>query len=214
MVECYCCGEQRAVDDGLLLCHDEITLCRICLGWLMTRAGGVEVTPTLPVRDMDEATRFCEAAGFDVEHYSDDFAFVHFRDRSVFDLDRVSELDPATNHGGCYIITEETDDWHARFVAAGLRVTPIEDMPWACTSSPLPIPVATTSGSAATHQPRCRDDEDRCRRRQRGTTACGLLVLRRSHCSGQPAPTPRASRGRRVLPVRRFACGASGPSKG
>ena len=113
-----------------LLCHDEISLCRICLGWLMTRAGGVDVTPTLPVRDMNEATRFCEAAGFDVEHYSDDFAFVHFGDRSVFDLDRVADLDPATNHAGCYIITEETDDWHARFVEAGLAVTAIEDMPW------------------------------------------------------------------------------------
>ena len=55
---------------------------------------------------------------------------MHFGDRSVFDLDRVADLDPATNHAGCYIITEETDDWHARFVAAGLSVTAIEDMPW------------------------------------------------------------------------------------
>ncbi len=131
MVECYCCGEQREPSMmAALLCHDEITLCRICLGWLMTRAGGIDVTPTLPVRDMDEATRFCEAAGFDVEHYSDDFAFVHFRDRSVFDLDQVADLDPATNHAGCYVITEEADNWHERFITAGLPVTPIQDMPW------------------------------------------------------------------------------------
>ena len=120
MVECYCCGEQREPSMmAALLCHDEITLCRICLGWLMTRAGGIDVMPTLPVRDMDEATRFCEAAGFDVEHYSDDFAFVHFRDRSVFDLDQVADLDPATNHAGCYVITEQSK------FAWNLRLSPL-----------------------------------------------------------------------------------------
>ena len=96
----------------------------------MRRIGGVEVTPTLPVRDIDEATRFCEAAGFEVEQYNDDFAFVRLNDQSVFDLDRIEGLDPPTNHAGCYVITDDVDDWHARFVAAGLVVTPIEDMPW------------------------------------------------------------------------------------
>jgi predicted enzyme related to lactoylglutathione lyase len=113
-----------------LQCHDEVKLCRICIGWLMNRVGGVVVTPTLPVVDMAEATRFWEAAGFDVEHYDDGFAFVQFNDQSMFDLDRIEGLDQATNHAGCYIITDEVDDWHARFVAAGLQVTPIGDMPW------------------------------------------------------------------------------------
>jgi hypothetical protein len=131
LVRCYCCGEDREPSMmAALMRHNEVTLCRICLGWLMAKAGGVDVTPTLPVRDMGEAARFCETAGFDVEHYSDDFAFVHFHDRSLFDLDRIEDLDPATNHAGCYIITDQVDDWHARFVAAGLQVTPIEDMPW------------------------------------------------------------------------------------
>jgi hypothetical protein len=62
--------------------------------------------------------------------YSDDFAFVHVNDQSVFDLDRIEGLDAATNHAGCYIITDEVDDWHARFAAVGLPITPIEDMPW------------------------------------------------------------------------------------
>ena len=96
------------------MCHDEVKVCRVCVGWLMRRTGGVEVTPTLPVRDMGEATRFCEAAGFDVEHYSDDFAFVHVDEQSVFDLDRIAGLDPASNHAGCYIVTDDVDDWHAR----------------------------------------------------------------------------------------------------
>ena len=113
-----------------LLCHQKIKVCRVCAGWLMRRTGGVDVTPTLPVRDMSEATRFWEIAGFDVELYSDDFAFVHLHDQSVFDLDRVDGLDPATNHAGCYIITDDVDDWHERLTAAELQVSPLEDTPW------------------------------------------------------------------------------------
>ena len=113
-----------------LLCHDEIKVCRVCAGWLMARTGGVDVTPTLPVRDMNEATRFCEAVGFDVEPYDDGFTFVHFGDQSVFDLNRVDGLDPATNHAGCYIITDDVDGWHRRLAVAELQVSAIEDMPW------------------------------------------------------------------------------------
>ncbi|MEO7572834.1 MAG: VOC family protein [Acidimicrobiales bacterium] len=130
-MECFCCGEDREPSQiAALRCHDEIKVCRICIGWLRGRAGGLDVTPTLPIRDMGEATRFCEAAGFDVEHHSDGFAFVRADDQSIFDLDRIEGMDPATNHAGCYVITRDVEDWHARFVAAGLSVTSIEDMPW------------------------------------------------------------------------------------
>ena len=113
-----------------LLCHDEVKLCRVCVGWLNTRVGRIDVTPTLPVTDMSEAIRFCEAAGFDVEQYDDGFAFVRHDGQSVFDLDLVTEMAPETNHAGCYIITNDVDAWHARMVTAGLPVTAIEDMPW------------------------------------------------------------------------------------
>ena len=113
-----------------LSCHDEVKVCRICVGWLMGRAGGIDVTPTLPVADMVQAVGFYEGAGFDVEKYDDGFAFVHFNDQSVFDLDLIEGMDPATNHAGCYIITAEVDEWHARFTAQALQVTPVEDRPW------------------------------------------------------------------------------------
>jgi hypothetical protein len=91
-VKCYCCGEERDVAMlAPLLCHDEIKICRVCVGWLMRRTGGVDVTPTLPVREMNEATRFCETAGFDVEPDDDGFAFVHLNDQSVFDLDHIED---------------------------------------------------------------------------------------------------------------------------
>jgi predicted enzyme related to lactoylglutathione lyase len=128
---CSCCGEDR--DESMvtsLLCHEDIKVCRVCVGWLSGRVGALDVTPTLPVVDMDEAARFCEAAGLQVRRYDDGFAFVHLDDQSVFDLDLVAGMEPETNHAGCYIITADVDDWHARLVAAGLHVTAVENMPW------------------------------------------------------------------------------------
>jgi catechol 2,3-dioxygenase-like lactoylglutathione lyase family enzyme len=130
-MECFCCGEEREPSMvASLMCHDEVKVCRICVGWLSQRTGAIDVTPTLPVSDMDEAIRFYESAGFDIERYDDGFAFVHFDDQSVFDLDLATGMDSSTNHAGCYIITPEVDAWHQRFSAAGLAVTPIGDMPW------------------------------------------------------------------------------------
>jgi uncharacterized glyoxalase superfamily protein PhnB len=130
-MECACCGQER--DPSMmaaLQCHDEIKVCRICVGWLHQHAGGADVTPTLPVSDMAAATRFYEAAGFRVEPYDDGFAFVHLGDQSVFDLDLNRAVDPSTNGAGCYMIVADVDGWHARLVAAGLPVTPVADQPW------------------------------------------------------------------------------------
>lgn len=113
-----------------LLCHDEIKICRECVGWLNERVGGIDVTPTLPVADMVAAVQFCEAAGLDVQRYDDGFAFVHLNEQSVFDLDLIPGMDPAANHAGCYVITDDVDAWHARLVAAGLNVSPVADQPW------------------------------------------------------------------------------------
>jgi predicted enzyme related to lactoylglutathione lyase len=130
-MECYCCGQER--DPAImtsLRCHDEVRLCRTCVGWLNQRVGRHDVTPTLPVTNMDDAVRFCESAGFDVERYDDGFAFVRRDDQSMFDLDLVADMAPEANHAGCYIITDDVDAWWARLTAAGLQVTSIEDTPW------------------------------------------------------------------------------------
>jgi predicted enzyme related to lactoylglutathione lyase len=123
-MECSCCGEDR--DPSMvtaLQCHDHIKVCRMCVTWLNANAGGIEVTPTLPVADMTATVRFYETAGFDVEQYDDGFAFVIHHEQSVCNLDLAKDLDPAGNHAGCYIITADVDDWHTRFAAAGLDVT-------------------------------------------------------------------------------------------
>jgi catechol 2,3-dioxygenase-like lactoylglutathione lyase family enzyme len=128
---CYCCGQDR--DPSMMAAlqsHSDVMLCRQCLGWLVPRAGGIDVTPTLPVTDMPAAVRFYETAGFDVEPYDGGFAFVHLHDQSAFDLDLKPEIDAATNGAGCYIIVQDVDEWHERLEAAGLPVTAVEDMPW------------------------------------------------------------------------------------
>lgn len=131
MTTCSCCGVERPPAAlSALKCHDEIKICRECIGWLGQRAGMLDVTPTLPVREMSEAITFYETAGFDVDCYDSGFAFVRYADASVFDLDLEERTDPASNRAGCYIITDEADEWHTRLTAAGLAVTPMADTPW------------------------------------------------------------------------------------
>ena len=108
----------------------EVKICRGCIGWLRNKVGVIDVTPTLPVANIDASARFFESVAFDVHRYDDGYAFVRMNDHSVIDLDLVLDLDPTTNHAGCYIITNQVDDWHGRFVEAGLQVTPVSDMPW------------------------------------------------------------------------------------
>jgi catechol 2,3-dioxygenase-like lactoylglutathione lyase family enzyme len=137
-MECYCCGLER--DDLVALqCHDEVKVCRVCIGWLRANAGIIDSTPILPVRDMNSAVAFYERAGFHVRRYEGgDYAFAHYDDESVFDLD-VAEpaLDRAANKAGCYLITPETDSWHARLKADGLPVTSLEARPWGMTEFTL-----------------------------------------------------------------------------
>jgi uncharacterized glyoxalase superfamily protein PhnB len=128
---CSCCGIQRHLEGlAALKCHDDIKICRECIGWLRQRAGLLDVTPTLPVKAMPEAIAFYERAGFEVEAYDSGFAFVRYADVSVFDLDLNEGIDPANNGAGCYIIADDADAWHTRLSAAELPVTPIDDKPW------------------------------------------------------------------------------------
>ena len=138
-----------------LLCHDEIKVCRVCVGWLNGRVGAIDVTPTLPVVDMDEAARFYECAGLDVERYDDGFAFARLDDQTVFDLDLVADMAPEANHAGCYIISDDVDGWHGCLVAAGLPVTTVDDMPWGMHEFTLTDP----SGNNIRIGQHLRDDE-------------------------------------------------------
>jgi uncharacterized glyoxalase superfamily protein PhnB len=115
--------------------REDVAVCRGCLEQLLERVG-VSSTPTLPVLDVRKAAAFYEAAGFGVRIYGDGdarepgFAFVDFDGQSIFDLGLAAHIDPTRNGAGCYIVTKDVDEWHARLSAAGLPVTPIQDEPW------------------------------------------------------------------------------------
>ena len=103
-------------------------VCRGCIGWLRDQTGMLDVTPTLPVVDMDQSVAFYEAAGFDVRvHEGGGFAFVRQDDESVFDLGLEPEMDPATNKAGCYVIVPVPDEWHALFTDLRYPVTELRD---------------------------------------------------------------------------------------
>jgi predicted enzyme related to lactoylglutathione lyase len=113
-----------------LRCHDDIKVCRDCIGWLRSQAGILDVTSILPVNNMADAIAFYEMAGFDVRRYDDGFAFVHYNETSVFDLTLNDTIDPATNGAGCYIVVADVDHWRDELSAKGLPVCTIEDTPW------------------------------------------------------------------------------------
>lgn len=132
MTECSCCGEQR---ERLvpLLCHDEVKICPVCIGWLRAKAGIIDSTPILPVIDMSASVGFYRAAGFDVREYEEGggYTFVTYDDESVFDLDHVEmALTTETNGAGCYLIVPDVDRWHTRLLAAGQPVTDLANQPW------------------------------------------------------------------------------------
>lgn len=130
MVECSCCGEER--DEWHvrgLGCHDEIKVCRSCVGGLRYRLAVPDSTPIFPVRDLDEAIEFYESAGFDTRRYDGGgFAFVEYDDESVFDLDQGEYV--GDTHAGCFLLVPNVDAWHVELTAKGLPVGPVEDMPW------------------------------------------------------------------------------------
>ena len=115
-----------------LLCHDDVKVCSVCVGWLRSRLGIVDSTPILPVVEMDAAVEFYESAGFAVRRYEGgDYAFVSVADESVFDLDAAEKpLDPALNSAGCYLYVDGVDAWHERLVSLGREVSALEDKPW------------------------------------------------------------------------------------
>ncbi len=114
-----------------LQCHPEVKICHSCIGWLNEQSGAMDVTPTLPVADLAMAIAFYESIGFEVHTHDDGdgFQFVHHNGQSVFDLDR-TDLDPALNRAGCYIVVPDVDAWHDRITAAEIAPTEVADMEW------------------------------------------------------------------------------------
>ena len=103
IVKCSCCGEERDPSTVVALpCNDDVRVCHGCISWLREQTGMLDVTPTLPTRDMNEAVEFYERAGFDVRLYEGgDYAFVTHGDQSVFDVGWEDGFTSTSARAGC-----------------------------------------------------------------------------------------------------------------
>ena len=146
-MKCSCCGTGHDLGElTALRCRPEVRVCRDCIGWLAEQSGAADVTPVLPVLDMDAAVVFYETAGFDVRVYEGGgFAFVTHEDQSV----STSDSNPRQP------VPART--WSSRTPTTGTTAYRAADSPsrrsptrtTACASSPSPTRSATGSASAA-----------------------------------------------------------------
>lgn len=81
----------------------------------------------LATADLPASVQFWEAAGFDVEHYGDDFAIA---EGFGVELHLDARTDAARPAGGCYLHLRAVDDLRAAWVAAGLSPSEAVDQPW------------------------------------------------------------------------------------
>jgi hypothetical protein len=126
MASCSCCGEQSE-HLAALLCHQDVVVCEVCVGWLRTQfPTAVEATPILRVADLDEAGRFWAAVGQDLERWAGGgYGFVG-DDGQVLHL---SEDEPAGG-GECYLYVADVEAWHRGWSEAGHDPGVIEEKPW------------------------------------------------------------------------------------
>lgn len=127
---CYCCGRTVAVEDlARMLCHPEVAICGGCADWLATSNRMlVRAVPVLTTEDdVAASATFWEAAGFDVERFTADFAVA---DRDGVEL-HLAELQPeGRDRGEAYLHARDVDGLHAAWDSAGLPVSEVRDEPW------------------------------------------------------------------------------------
>jgi len=87
----------------------------------------MRVFAELGTPDLEASKAFWSAAGFTVTEYDDGFAFVG-GDAVEFHLFRTSGAAEAT--GGAYLLVDDVDAVHRRWMAAGLAPTKVADEPW------------------------------------------------------------------------------------
>lgn len=102
---------------------------------LLSRARGrharqPQVRPVVPVRDLDRAQQVVESLGLQVQRWDAGYAWVLHDGSEVLHLKVVTDLDPASNHAEVYVFVDDVEQWHDRFVGAGLDPGPVASRPW------------------------------------------------------------------------------------
>lgn len=125
-VSCGCCGNTYPeAEVHRLGFQPEAAICHGCARWV---AGSTNrAIPVLATPDVPGSVRFWEAAGFDVELYSEDFAIAAGHGVELHLVGPSREAQPG---GGCYLHLRDVDDLQAIWVTAGVPVSDVVDKPW------------------------------------------------------------------------------------
>lgn len=126
---CSCCGATFAEEQlARLPCHSEVAVCVACAGWLAARSRTmVRAVPVLATPDLAASAAFWQAAGFEIDTYSDDFASA---ERDGVELHLVERQSLGAERGAAYLHVCDVDDIHASWSAAGLPVSEVRNEPW------------------------------------------------------------------------------------
>jgi Glyoxalase/Bleomycin resistance protein/Dioxygenase superfamily len=128
MPTCSCCGEERD-HVARLLCHDDVAVCKDCVGWLRASLpDAVDATPILKVRGLDEAEAFWAAVGQELERWQGGgYGFVG----EYGEILHVGE-EPEGGAGGgaCYLRVADVEAWHRGWAEGGYEPGAVEVMPW------------------------------------------------------------------------------------
>jgi len=103
-------------------------VCVACAGWLAARSRTmVRAVPVLATPDLAASAAFWQAAGFEIDAYSDDFASA---ERDGVELHLVEQQSLGAERGAAYLHVCDVDDIHASWSAAGLPVSEVRNEPW------------------------------------------------------------------------------------
>lgn len=105
-----------------------------CLHWashaVQRHENAMIVWPVLPVTYLDVAMTFHRRLGFTVTAYSDGYAWVSDHTGERYHLNRIDELDPATNHTQAYLHVHDAPGWHQRLQDEGVTTGDLLVEPW------------------------------------------------------------------------------------
>jgi hypothetical protein len=125
-LSCACCGSNFGESDVVRLQHrSDTVLCLVCVRWLAGHSS--RAIPVLATGDVPGSVAFWQAAGFDVEMHSDDFAIAQ---NFGIELHIVLATAEVRAGGGCYLHLEGVDEVHDAWRGAGLSVSDVRDEPW------------------------------------------------------------------------------------
>lgn len=122
---CWCCGEARAEAELVRLrCHDDVTLCDGCIGWLgeqRPQRGGNRLgraVPILATADVARAVEHYAALGFETEVWAGGGYGFATRDGVELHFAQVDGHEPATNGVSCYLYVGDAQALHAEWTTA------------------------------------------------------------------------------------------------